>query len=344
MSTRACEGCDYRVVAAIEEIAARWKPYTASSRRYSIFKLLEETIDPAWNDYVKSFPVKDARRHYGIRFVFSKRARKGGTLRVDDELRDLVRRVAQASDPATRNEAMSPRERWIYPPNMDRPSHSERVFLQTVSALRFLASDLYCEGKLPHMILSDRQKKASSNKKKEKEPSPGDLCKTCGELTEFAVMPRDEDLPWSVLDGTAKLSRRFCAKHRPKIGGEWNSAYRRARRSDELFNHQIFLLKRHTVNLDSFTIPQSQGIGDKFLWELGHRQDLIPLENQRLRRLARELADCKITQRKAWIVMLSEKYPQTAIAHALGVTRQAVSKFMATESFKRLTEIYRRFA
>lgn len=341
MTTSISDGCDERVAAAIEEIRAQWGPYTARSRKYSIFSLLEKTIDPAWKNYARTFSAKDARRVYGAKFVFSRCAKRGGADHVEDELRDLARRVALARSQATDSKRSRSKIRPVYPESMTDLSHANQRFHQTISSLRSLASDLYGGGKLPARIFSD-EVQATSIKKNE-ETRPRDICRTCGELTEFAAKPADEEWPESDHDRTAKLSRRFCSMHRPKINGEWNSAYRRARRSQVLFDRQIFLLKRHTVNLGSFEVPQKQNIGSPFLWQLGQNQDLIPLENTRIRRLARELADCKITPRKASIIMLHERgFSQSEIARKLVVTRQAVSKFMATESFKQLTEIYQR--
>src|SRR5690242_4442605 len=118
MPIRASEDCDYRVAAAIEEVRARWKPYTARSRRYSIFKLLKETVDPAWKNYTKSLLVEDARRAYGKKFVFSKLAKRGGFRHVDDALCDLVRRVALARSSSIGNGAPRSRGRLVYPESM----------------------------------------------------------------------------------------------------------------------------------------------------------------------------------------------------------------------------------
>ncbi len=50
------KGCNPRFAAAVGKLSRRWEKYSSSSRRYSIYTLLSETIDDAWLDYIASLP------------------------------------------------------------------------------------------------------------------------------------------------------------------------------------------------------------------------------------------------------------------------------------------------
>ena len=61
------EGCDPTVSEAIRQFQDRWRPYSASSRRYPIVRLIQELIDPAVAAYMAALPVlfgpRPRRRH-----------------------------------------------------------------------------------------------------------------------------------------------------------------------------------------------------------------------------------------------------------------------------------------
>lgn len=52
------EGCDPTVSEAIRQFQDRWRPYSASSRRYPIVRLIQELIDPAVAAYMAALPVR----------------------------------------------------------------------------------------------------------------------------------------------------------------------------------------------------------------------------------------------------------------------------------------------
>ena len=52
------EGCDPTVSEAIEQFEDRWRPYSASSRRYPIVGLIQELIDPAVAAYTATLPQR----------------------------------------------------------------------------------------------------------------------------------------------------------------------------------------------------------------------------------------------------------------------------------------------
>ena len=52
------EGCAPSVSQAIKDFRERWKPYSTSSRRYPIRRLIQEVIDPAVAAYMATLPVR----------------------------------------------------------------------------------------------------------------------------------------------------------------------------------------------------------------------------------------------------------------------------------------------
>ncbi len=52
------ERCDPTVSEAIGQFEDRWRPYSASSRRYPIVRLIQELIDPAVASYTATLPSR----------------------------------------------------------------------------------------------------------------------------------------------------------------------------------------------------------------------------------------------------------------------------------------------
>lgn len=52
------KGCDPTVSQSIKDFRERWKPYSTSSRRYPIGRLIQEVIDPAVAAYMATLPVR----------------------------------------------------------------------------------------------------------------------------------------------------------------------------------------------------------------------------------------------------------------------------------------------
>jgi DNA-binding CsgD family transcriptional regulator len=130
-----------------------------------------------------------------------------------------------------------------------------------------------------------------------------------------------------------------CSGHRPKNhNGKWNPNYLRARRSKEKFEREIFKINHHTGNVPDISIARDKRIGDPFLWNLAHQLDIVLLENERNRNLARQLVDARISIRKRQIIMLlAAGETQSAIAKKLGVSRQAISKAISSDKFQRIS-------
>jgi DNA-binding CsgD family transcriptional regulator len=176
------------------------------------------------------------------------------------------------------------------------------------------------------------------------------FCDLCGNLTEFSAfiaLVSDNQVN-EELENRKKLqlSHQYCAEHRPKLAnGEWNSAYRQARRSKSLFDLELIRLKRQCAKPAT---PQSQSgdyVVDEYIFHYVIGQTLLPSDEAEIRRQARLMADHLPARQKKILALLAQGLNQSEIAKRLGSTRQAVSKSLAsippifhlTQQKKRLT-------
>jgi hypothetical protein len=168
-------------------------------------------------------------------------------------------------------------------------------------------------------------------------------CELCGNPPELAAVIMGAEWPQDDPNGKANLSSQYCSGHRPKHhDGSWNPAYRRAQRSKEKFESEIIKVEHHTCNLRSITAAKRKGLEDPFLWVLARVLDLYLFEDERCRNIVRFLVDSRIDLRKKQIIMLSaEGFNQSDIARQLGISRQAVSKTVSSEAFKKVSMMYR---
>jgi hypothetical protein len=299
-------GCNARVASAVNMFSKRWGRYSAKSRRYQIYGLIADIVDGAWCDYVTSLPGDyPGSVLCGKTFLLSLFAEQKGFRCLDDQLLSIMRYVEL-------------RRGDINPDQI----HIE--FGATVSTLREFASR--CGAKMP---------------KNARRPSPH--CELCGDATELTSVRRGADSPTEDRNEKATLSGRYCSKHRPKLhDGTWNLAYRRARRSKEEFDRQIYQIEHHTSDVSDPSIAQRKGLWDPYLWDVARKSDLFLLDDERIRNVVRELVDSKANDRKRQVFMLLDSGAKKAeIARQLGVSRQAISKMVSSKSFKRTAEMYR---
>jgi DNA-binding CsgD family transcriptional regulator len=204
-------------------------------------------------------------------------------------------------------------------------------FRATVSSIRELASraDLKKPRRTPAGRLNARRVKPH--------------CELCGNPPELAAVIRGAEWPQDDPKGRANLSSQYCSGHRPKRhDGSWNPAYRRAQRSKEKFEREIIKVEHHTCNLQSIAAAKRKGLEDPFLWVLARAIDLYLFEDERCRNVVRFLVDSRIDLRKKQIIMLSaEGFNQSDIARQLGISRQAVSKTVSSQAFKKISMMYR---
>lgn len=152
------------------------------------------------------------------------------------------------------------------------------------------------------------------------------FCSFCGTLAELALYANGQGQRGA--DEHLRLSNLYCAVHRPKMpDGEWNPAYRKAKRSVEQFNLELTRLIRQCALRG---IPQAQS-GDElvdgyiFHYILGKTSQ--PADEAELRNLARMMVDSRLSDRKKQILMLQRLgFNQSEIARKLGIERQSISK------------------
>lgn len=321
-------GCNPRVASAVGRFSKRWDRYSVRSRRYPIYVLIAETVDRPWLDYLASLPKDYPGRVLCEGQLISIIAERNG-FRFLDDLFSCIENCAKSElrlhDWIRSNDV-------IFPLANDRNLkriHNE--FEATVMTLRELARR--CGRKEP--------KKTKVGKLNARRLRP--YCALCGEPTELAAILKGNVWPEQDPNRKASLSSRYCPNHRPKLhDGTWNPLYQRAKRNKGRFEHEIFKIEHHTANVPSISIAKSKGIGDPFLWNLAHGLDIVLFEDERIRNLARELVDAKISVRKRQIIMLlATGETQSVIARRLGISRQAISKAIASDTFQRIFVMYR---
>jgi DNA-binding CsgD family transcriptional regulator len=152
------------------------------------------------------------------------------------------------------------------------------------------------------------------------------FCRFCGTLAELASYADGDGQRGA--DEQLRLSNLYCAAHRPKLpNGEWNPAYRKAKRSVGQFDLELTRLSRQCALRG---IPQANS-GDELVDSYILGQTLHAADEAELRNLARLMADSKLSDRKKQMLMLLRlDFNQSDVARRLGIERQAVSKAIAS--------------
>ncbi len=266
-------------------------PYSAESRRYSIYRLLTEVIDPAVQAYLDSLP----KGHLGLAVGipgFNSEMGIGELCHVCGF--DVVHRM------------MKDRLR-VY---VDLPlgDHGDASFFATVETLIDLVD--------------------ASGAKQPKNVQRGGrpFCELCGNKTELASCLDGGDYP----DLKLKLSSQYCVRHKPKANNdpESNKVYKRAIRSKDEFEEECLRMLRQASNLSMPLLSQSGDIlVDLYMWNYIVRNDMRKYEESTIRNHARNMVDSNITDQKKRILMLLKLGKKQAdIARHLMISRPAVSK------------------
>lgn len=298
------EGCDATVSEALEQFRDRWHPYSASSRRYPIVRLIKELIDPAVTNFMARLPA----RYLG--FLPSTRISEVTRLVGFDAMVKIQRQLLRAFIKTT-----------------DRQSTTDRHFIATLESLIDLIWSCACKRPLTSKALEGY---APLNAKRK-----SGFCRFCGNLTEVtAYLERGE---WPAQDDenfslALRLSSRYCSEHRPRhANGTWNPAYRRAKRSLEQFDLDLGRLGRQSTSLGKPKSNSGDLAIDLYIYNHVARQLLQPADKAELRSQARQMVDRKLSDRKKQIVMLlASGFNQSDVARKLGISRQAVSKALAS--------------
>ncbi|HAF2127597.1 TPA: LuxR family transcriptional regulator [Salmonella enterica] len=303
------ENCDPLTSEAIKQFEQRWQPYSVSSRRYPIIRLIEEVIDPSVTAYMAALPASYSGYipGAGTGVAFSAIIRLVGLEAMVRVQRQLLRQFIKTED---------------------RQTPRDQRFVATLESLIGLVWDCAC--KRP-------KKSAPTNGVNLNSQRKHGFCDFCGNLTEFAsfmATVADEQINDSELEEHRKfeLSHQFCAEHRPKLAnGEWNPAYRQAKRSHMRFKLELARLNHQCAKRSTPQAASGDPLVDSYFYHYMLAQTVQPADKAELRNQARLMADSKLSDRKKQMLVLQHSgFNQSEIARRLGIGRQAVSKALAS--------------
>ncbi|MCP3324493.1 LuxR family transcriptional regulator [Aeromonas hydrophila] len=309
------ENCDHHISAAIRQFEELWLPYSVSSRRYPILRLIKEVLDQAVNSYIKTLPANYTGYLPGaaVGVPFSEIVRLVGLEAMVRMQRQLLRQFIKTEDQQTARDL---------------------CFVATLESLIGLV--WCCACKSPKRSTS--QKGVNLNKQRKH-----GFCEFCGNMTEFATFMatvEEDRINNSELEDHKKLelSHQYCREHRPKlVTGEWNPLYRRAKRSLTQFNIELTRLTHQCANRSRPNALSGDELIDQYFLQLILRLTLQPADEEKLRHLARRMVDSKLSDTKKKMLVLRQfRFNQTEIGQRIlnakkqPITRQAVSKALAS--------------
>ncbi|MCP9340133.1 LuxR family transcriptional regulator [Stutzerimonas xanthomarina] len=301
--------CAPSVLEAIREFEGRWQPYSISSRRYPIVRLIEEIIDPAIAAYMTTLP--DKYNGYvpgaGTGVSLSAIIRLVGLDAMVRMQRQLLRQFIKTED---------------------RQTARDQRFVATLESIIELAWDCAC--KRPKTSNPAKGVNLNSQRKH-------GFCDLCGNLTEFAAFMAtiaDGRINDVELDDHRKLelSHQYCLKHRPKrMDGAWNPTYRTAKRSQGQFDLELARLNRQCAKRSSPQAASGTPLVDSYFYYYMLGQTTQPADKAELRYQARLMVDSKLSDRKKqMLALLHFGFSQSEIGRRLGIGRQAVSKALGS--------------
>ena len=297
------EGCDPTVSEAIEQFEDRWRPYSASSRRYPIVGLLQELIDPAVAAYTATLP----QRYLGHIPGAGTGVSLSGIVRLVG-LDAMVRMQRQLLRQFIKTE--------------DRQTPRDRRFVATLESLIGLVWDCACKRPVKSKVRDTRLNG---------ERLQG-FCRFCGSLAELTSFAGGSDDPKADdPEEKLRLSSLYCLDHRPKLpSGAWNPVYRQARRSLAQFDLELARLNQQCAKPATAQVKSGDQLVDSYFFHYVAGQTLQPADKAELRNQARLMVDSKLSDRKKQMLMLQwSGLNQSEIARKLGIERQAVSKALA---------------
>ena len=297
------EGCDPTVSEAIEQFEDRWRPYSASSRRYPIVGLLQELIDPAVAAYTATLPQRYLGHipGAGTGVSFSGIIRLVGLDAMVRMQRQLLRQFIKTED---------------------RQTPRDRRFVATLESLIGLVWDCACKRPVKSKVRDTRLNG---------ERLQG-FCRFCGSLAELTSFAGGSDDPKADdPEEKLRLSSLYCLDHRPKLpSGAWNPVYRQARRSLAQFDLELARLTQQCAKPATAQVKSGDQLVDSYFFHYVAGQTLQPADKAELRNQARLMVDSKLSDRKKQMLMLQwSGLNQSEIARKLGIERQAVSKALA---------------
>ncbi len=308
--------CAPVIAAAVEHFSDDWGPYSCQSRRYSIYRLLRELIDPAWQIYLTLLPSAHRGTNVCGSSSISETARSIGFRALEDRIISLSsishppNRVSSAIDIESVCQGSANRS------CSTSPALVEMEFDSTIDTLR-------------ELILQCRLKRPIKGRVRDlKVDRFSSICELCGHHTEFEAYRQGADWPAQDFDLKIRLSRRYCAHHRAKrLDGTSNPFYRQAMRSRTKFVEEATRLALHTTSASAIRVGTNYTAAELFLFNVIGQQALYLDEESEIRNIARRLVDVRLSDRKKQIVMLlATGLTHAEIAQRLKISRQAVWK------------------
>lgn len=325
------KGCDQSIAQACEAMSSRWGPYTTTTRRYPMRKLLEELVDPAWltlRSRISALSDDSLARAWA-------RYRNAAVLRnprIDmagltgtSPLSEISHRLGFAE--------LDLFIKAIARTTLHQSRHETSICLgPSLDTLREIA--IRCGGK--------KTKYLSYGKFGKVELLDGMfICRSCAQATELAA--HKAEYGDSPPEGPGRPSRTYCPEHRPKrkVTNFVRSDYQRARRSQARFETELKRLERQCRGRPpSAHARTGSSLVDEFYLKLMSKLSLTDEQalncdesdfdkrESYLRPEARLLVDERISDRKKEIVvLLSKGLSQAQVAQQLGLkSRQAISQ------------------
>lgn len=302
-------GCDDAVAQAIGVFCDRWGPYSKNSRRYPILRLIEEEVDIAVGGLCVKFPPEYLTYFPGLSTStpLSRIIKVAGFEALVHVQKELLRKFLKFADPG---------------------SETDNRFIATLETLIELVWTCACKRST---ISRPPENLAPINAQRYKS-----FCRFCGKSTELKAFL--EEGYWPIVDGRGKfgsgirLSGKYCPDHRPKcVDGSWNPGYRKALRSSGQFDIELERLQRQCARLAHPAGKSGSKAVDLYIHSDLASRALQPADESQLRTLARMMVDWGLSDRKKEIIALLLKgRNQSEIAKQLKVSRQAISKALAS--------------
>jgi DNA-binding CsgD family transcriptional regulator len=298
------EGCDPTILEAIGQFQDRWRPYSASSRRYPILRLIQELIDPAVAAYTTTLPSRYLGHvpGAGTGVAFSGIIRLVGLDAMVRLQRQLLRAFALTGDKQTTR---------------------DQRFVATLESLIELVWACACKRPVKSQV-----RDTSLNGER-----PQGFCRFCGTLAELTSFAGGSDDPKADdPEERLRLSSLYCLDHRPKLpSGAWNPTYRQARRSLAQFDLELARLSQQCAKPATPQVNSGDKLVDSYFFHYVAGKTLQPADKAELRDQARLMVDSKLSDRKKQILLLLwSGHNQSEIARKLGIERQAISKALAS--------------
>lgn len=295
------EGCDPTVSAAIMRFQDRWRP--SSGDKHSV-RLIEELVDPAVSAYTAVLPQRYLNYVPGIATGagFGKIVQLVGL----DATARQQRRLLMA-----------------FTSTEDRRSAMDERFVATLESLIGLVG----------ACVRKRPTKAKVRDTRLNRRRVEGFCRCCGALAELPAFSEGSDSPKADdPEDKLRLSSLYCSNHRPKLpNGEWNPAYRKAKRSLSHFDLELARISLQSAQLKAVHAQSGDPLVDSYIYHYVRKYGFQPADEAEMRHHARWMADKKFSDRKKQIVMLVRYgVSQSEIARKLGVERQAVFKALAS--------------